>query len=64
MNPAWQEAERQYGSVPKAALIKALDDMLIRPDVYYEKAPTMKMKPDWVQQIIDFGASSLKQVAI
>lgn len=57
---AWREAERQYGSVPKTALIKALDDILTRPHLYYEKAPTMKMKAEWMNLIITKGAAKLK----
>ncbi len=56
---AWQEAERQYGFVPRRALQQALADMLARPAVYLEKADGMRMKPDWAKRIISVGAQSL-----
>ncbi|MEZ5477745.1 MAG: nucleotidyl transferase AbiEii/AbiGii toxin family protein [Thiolinea sp.] len=59
---AWQEAERQYGSVPRKALLKSLEDMLARPALYLERAADMKMKPDWAQRIVKEGAQCLYAV--
>ncbi|WP_081485841.1 nucleotidyl transferase AbiEii/AbiGii toxin family protein [Thiothrix nivea] len=59
---AWQEAERQYGSVPRKALRTSLEDMLTRPALYLEWAADMKMKPDWAQRIVTEGAQRLHSV--
>jgi hypothetical protein len=56
---AWQEAERQYGSVPRKALLKSLADMLARPALYLERAADMKMKSSWAQRIVAEGAQQL-----
>jgi pilus assembly protein TadC len=56
---AWQEAERQYGNVPRKALLKSLEDMLARPALYMEQAADMKMKPHWAQRIVTEGAQQL-----
>ncbi len=57
---AWQEAERQYGSIPRKTLIKALDDMLARPQIYLEQAHNMKMQLNWAKKIVEQGASQLR----
>ena len=57
---AWEEAERQLGSVAKRELIKALKRIISNPKLYFGIAKDMKMKKEWAKKII-LIASEIRQ---
>jgi hypothetical protein len=50
---AWNEAERQLGSVAKRELIKSLNHMRSDPKLYFIIAKDLKMKKKWAENIIN-----------
>jgi len=56
---AWEEAERQLGSVAKRELIKALRHIMSEPKLYFSNAKDMKMKREWAKKIIQISSEKL-----